>query len=213
MGGMMKEYGKIDTLFSRDEKFRVTNQLRNPVIAEIRRWVVTEKVDGTNIRVCLTADDEVRIGGRTDKAQIPADLAEYLYREFTPEKMKALRLSDDSDEICLYGEGYGAGIQKGGGDYRKDKGFILFDVRVNDKWWLSDDAVTDIAAKLDIPRVPILGTWDLDTIVSNVRAGMPSLVAESERMSEGIVARPLMPLYDHRGNRLIIKLKTHDFHI
>lgn len=207
----MKEYGKIDTLFTRDEQFRVTDQLRNPVIGEIRHWVVTEKIDGTNIRVCLTADDEVKIGGRTDKAQIPADLAEYLYRTFTPEKMKALRLGDDPDEICLYGEGYGAGIQKGGGDYRKDKGFILFDVRVNDRWWLSDEAVTDIAAKLDIPRVPILGVWDLDAIIEYVRNGFTSTTAEMPRAAEGIVARPLMPLYDHRGNRLIIKIKTHDF--
>ena len=30
----------------------------------------------------------------------------------------------------LYGEGYGAKIQKGGGNYRADQDFVLFDVRV-----------------------------------------------------------------------------------
>jgi hypothetical protein len=209
----MKEYGRIDTLFARDEHFALTDQLRNPVIGELKHWVVTEKIDGTNIRVCLTAEDEVLVGGRTDRAQIPGDLAAYLYRTFTPEVMKGLRRDDDPIQICLYGEGYGAGIQKGGGLYRKDKGFILFDVRIDDRWWLSDDAVTDIAVQLDIPRAPILGSWTLDHIVSAVREGIPSETAETARMAEGIVARPVMPLYDHRGNRLIIKLKTHDFEI
>lgn len=208
----MKPYGKIETLFERNADFSVTDRLKNPVIGEIRRWVVTEKIDGTNIRVCLTADDEVLIGGRTDKAQLNGDLVAYLTRTFTVEKMKALRRDDDPVQICLYGEGYGKGIQKGGELYRKDKGFILFDARIDDKWWLSDEAVTEMAERLDIPRVPIIGDhWKLAEIIHCVREGFDSLVAEDERPAEGIVARPVMPLYDHRFNRVIIKLKTRDY--
>jgi hypothetical protein len=44
-------------------------------------------------------------------------------------------------------------------------------------------------------------------------AGFVSLAAEAEpdHKAEGIVARPLEPLYDNRGERLILKLKTKDF--
>lgn len=206
----MKTYPKIETMYERGEDFGITDILKRPVLATIREWVVTEKIDGTNIRVHLTEDNIVRIGGRSDNAQLPADLVEHLVTTFTPEKMSALRIDDDRVTITLYGEGYGAGIQKGG-NYRKDKGFILFDVLIGGEWWLKDDAVTEIARKLCIPRVPILGHWSLEEIRGSVRVGIQSLAAEEVMMAEGIVARPLEPLFDARGHRLIIKLKTKDW--
>lgn len=207
----MITYHKIETLFDRDEKFNITGKLRNPVIGTISQWIVTEKIDGTNIRVTLTKDDQVLFGGRTDNAQIPADLIKYLIDTFTVDKMKNLRTTDELVEITLFGEGYGAGIQKGGGDYRSDKGFILFDVLINDKYWLVDDAVTEIANKLNILRVPILGIMTLNQIKSLVEKGFDSRVSINKRLAEGIVARPITPLFDHRRNRLVIKLKTKDF--
>ncbi len=75
------EYHKIETLFDRDGKFVVT-RLRNPVYGQFKKWHVTEKIDGTNIRVTLTEEGKVVLGGRTDAAQIPADLIQYLYETF-----------------------------------------------------------------------------------------------------------------------------------
>ena len=207
----MKEYPKIETLFNRDEKFKLTSEVRSPVFATIKSWVVTEKIDGTNIRINLDENDVVTFNGRTDNAQIPAELAIYIVKEFTAEKLKVLRKDEDKVSITLYGEGYGAGIQKGGGDYRKDKGFILFDVLIADKYWLDDEAVTEIADKLGIPRVPILGIMSFEELVSYVKQGFKSKCAETERNAEGIVARPLEPLFDKRLHRVIIKLKEKDF--
>lgn len=212
----MKSYGKIETLFERDDKFRVNpTKLRNPVIGTINKWVATEKIDGTNIRVNLSEDNEVRVGGRTDNAQLHADLLHYLHNTFTAVKLAALRKDNDPVSITLYGEGYGAGIQKGGGGYQEDKRFILFDVLIGDKWWMTDKSVTEIAEKLDIPRAPILGEWSLEQIIDHVQKGFHSYATETTlgqaRLAEGIVARPLSPLFDHRGKRLIIKLKTGDF--
>jgi ATP-dependent RNA circularization protein (DNA/RNA ligase family) len=212
------EYHKIDTLFERDGKFVVdTSQPRHPVIATIREWDVTEKVDGTNIRVMMSESGDVTFGGRTDNAQIPADLIKYLVQTFTPSKMVAAFTRDGEPlpSVVLYGEGYGAGIQKGG-YYRPDKSFRLFDVLVSGKWWLNWSNVCDVASKLSIKTVPRLGRWTLDEIVERVRAGIPSMVAYDENGSaivqaEGIVARPIETLFDKRGKRLIIKLKTKDF--
>jgi len=207
----MEPYHKIETLFLRDEDFNLTDQLRNPVYGTIDPWTVTEKIDGTNIRVALAEDDQVRFGGRTDNAQIHSDLYRHLQETFTQDNMRALRLDDEPVPIALYGEGYGAGIQNGG-DYREDKGFILFDVKVGE-WWLLDEAVTEIAEKLEIPRVPILGQWTLKEIVAQVRDGFKSPHAQAERVAEGIVARPIEPLFDRRGKRIVVKLKQDDFRI
>jgi RNA ligase len=215
------EYHKIETLFERDGKFVVTEELRSPVYGAFKKWHVTEKIDGTNIRVTLTEDGKVVPGGRTDAAQIPADLIQYLYETFPADKMRtALWLPDENGKpqpvkAVLYGEGYGAGIQKGGGLDRKDKAFRLFDVLVADKWWLDWANVEDVAGKLGIKTALYLGDFSLEEIVSMVKAGVPSVVSVEdsgqERMAEGVIGRTIEPLFDRRGRRIILKLKTSDF--
>lgn len=207
----MTEYHKIDTLFERDEATFVVNTdaLKSSVLGTIREWDVTEKIDGTNIRVMLTDTGEVSFGGRSDNAQLPADLVQYLVRTFTPEAMKAtMWLNDEPVSAILYGEGYGAGIQKGG-SYRPDKAVILFDVLVGGQWWLDRSAVEDIAGKLGVEAVPFLGRMTLDEIVELVREPFPSKIGTA--MAEGVVARPVETLFDKRMKRIIIKLKTKDF--
>jgi hypothetical protein len=215
------EYHKIETLFNRNGKFVVTEELRNPVYGTFKKWHVTEKIDGTNIRVTLTEEGKVLLGGRTDAAQIPADLIQYLYDTFPAVRMRAaLWLPDEQGnpqpmKAVLYGEGYGAGIQKRGGLYRKDKAFRLFDVLIADKWWLDWPNVENVAAKLGVKTAPYLGDFSLDEIVSMVKAGVPSAVSVEdsgqERTAEGIIGRTVEPLFDRHGKRIILKLKTHDF--
>lgn len=209
----MKPYPKIETLYERDADFSITDVLKRPVLASISEWLVTEKIDGMNIRVDVRPNEHgdcVRFAGRSDNAEIPTDLMEYLERTFTLEQLVDLRRSgDDGMAITLYGEGYGAGIQKGG-SYSNDKRFILFDVLLGDEWWMTDEVVSEFAARLGIARVPILGTYTLRAIRAIVRRGFHSIIAPT-RMAEGIVARTLEPLFDRRGQRLIIKLKTDDW--
>lgn len=206
------EYHKIDTLFERDPATFVVNPnaLKSSVLATIREWDVTEKIDGTNIRVMLSASGDVSFGGRSNNAMLPADLLQYLIRTFPSSAMKAALQKDEVPvEAVMYGEGYGPGIQKGGGLYRADKSFILFDVLIGGKWWLEREAVADIAAKLGIDAVPYLGRMTLDQIIALVRQPFPSRLGTA--LAEGIVARPIETLFDRRGSRIIIKLKTKDF--
>lgn len=223
---MLKEelgipYPKIDTLFERDSDFNVTDVLRNPVIATINEWDVDEKVDGTNVRVMFVKDAAgapiVRFGGRTDNAQMPTDLLKYLQDTFTLEKLLGVFGADGSvPDVVMYGEGYGPGIQACGGRYRKDKSFRLFDVLINGKSWLDVKTREGIASSLAIKTVPYLGRMGFEEIVALVKEGFSSITAsedggDGELEAEGIVARPIEPLYDRRHNRLIIKLKTIDF--
>jgi hypothetical protein len=205
------EYPKIDTLFERDLKTFVVDPqtLKSPVLGTINLWDVTEKIDGTNIRIMLGENGAVQFGGRTDAAQLPADLLMRLINTLQPEILKAAFWLDGKPvNAVLYGEGYGAGIQKGG-LYRLDKSVIFYDCMVGGKWWLDKAAVDDVAAKLGVETVPYLGRMTLEQIVALVREPFASKIGTA--MAEGIVARPIEPLFDRKGARIIIKLKTRDF--
>ena len=110
----------------------------------------------------------------------------------------------------LYGEGFGAGIQKGGGAYGTEQRFILFDVQCG-RWWLERPNLEAIAHELHIPMVPTVGVGTLAHFVDVVRAGFMSSIASDATMAEGLVARPLQELKDRAGKRVIVKLKTRDF--
>jgi ATP-dependent RNA circularization protein (DNA/RNA ligase family) len=205
----MSEYHKIETLYERDEKtFRIKPELtlKNRVYGLLKSWRWTEKIDGTNIRV-IWKDGKLTFGGKTDNAQIHADLIKYLYETFSPARLDEV-FADADGEVVLYGEGYGAGIQKGGGNYSATKKFILFDVRVG-TWWLSQENVNDVAQKLGIDVVPDFGDMTLEEATEIVRKGFPSRIGTGQ--AEGLVGRPIEALFDKKGHRLIVKLKTKDF--
>lgn len=176
-------------------------------------WEWTEKVDGTNIRIGWSPDlpDKVEIGGRTDNAQIPSRLLNRLNELFTAEKFQSTIASveDDFPPIVLYGEGYGAKIQKGGGNYIPDGvDFVLFDVRIG-SWWLKREDVEDIAARLGIRTVPVVGSGTIAEAISFVRMGISSDWGDFE--AEGLVMRPKVEMQDRAGRRIITKLKGRDF--
>ena len=206
----MREYHKIQTVFKRDMESKgkslLEGQWTMPEFEYLARnpWVYTEKVDGTNIRI-LFDGERVSFGGKTDNAMIPAKLVERL-RERFPDGA-ALRSVFDGGDVCLYGEGYGAGIQKGG-SYRPDQDFVLFDVKVGE-WWLQRGDVEDVARKLSLDIVPIVGVGTLYECIDRVRNGMESTWGKFE--AEGIVARPATELVSRGGQRIITKIKCRDF--
>jgi ATP-dependent RNA circularization protein (DNA/RNA ligase family) len=210
----MKEYHKIDTIFKRDEKGKIQpGVFSTPEFEYLRynKWVFTEKVDGTNVRVMFGSS--LKFGGKTDNAQMPMYLLEKLQTILTYEKMNALfPITDGQTEprsVCLYGEGYGAKIQKGGGNYNPSGvDFVLFDVRIGN-WWLKREDVEEIATKLGIQVVPIIGEGSLEDAVQMTAKGFNSLWGDF--LAEGIVLRPATELYGRNGRRVITKIKHRDF--
>lgn len=214
------EYPKIETLWNRGPDFKVVpGEYRKPEFRLPREWLVTEKIDGTNVRVLFRnapdhfgSDDDqhVQYAGRTDRAQMYVPLMRYLHQTFTAAKL--LAAFGPGVTGVLYGEGYGAGIQRGG-VYRPDPAVRLFDVRVGD-WWLNWTDVADVALKLGIETVPSLGRVYLYEVVAKVSDG--SRVARDESESgvvtamEGVVARTDPLLFDQAGDRVMWKLKGKD---
>jgi hypothetical protein len=207
----MKEYDKIQTVFKRDMsnngKTLLMDQFSLPEFEFLQNvpWVFTEKVDGTNIRVMIEGG-RVSFGGKTDNAQIPASLVARLREVFDPLSEKLTEIFPSGG--CLYGEGYGPKIQKGGGNYGSAQDFVLFDVKVGE-WWLERHNIEDVAAKIGIRVVPIIGEGTIANMVEITRAGITSTWGNFA--AEGIVARPKVELRTRNNSRIITKLKTRDF--
>ena len=206
----MKTYPKIQTVWNRDPENRnktlIEGDWAKPEFFYLKDcpWECTEKFDGTNIRVIW--DREILTFGRkTDNASIPAFLFSKLQERFCNERMSEVF----DGPVCLYGEGFGARIQGGGGNYIRDGvDFILFDVRI-DNLWLRRDDVEDIAKKLDIMVVPIVLVDSLEKAINFVREPVRSSIGTG--MIEGLVIRPIVELLNRRGERVITKIKAKDF--
>ena len=239
----METYHKIQTLFKRhQEGSRKGKMIRDawttPELEFLsgNEWEFTEKVDGTNIRIGYDLEphhlDKVEFAGRSDNASIPDPLMRYLEETFTTGLFTKAGLHD----VTLFGEGYGPKIQ-GGGKYRDDHSFVLFDVKIGGTW-LTRDSVDDIASKLGIDSVPTIGygtlhdaidivssglTWDKNGRMKNWggtrqkkdgkgRESFAGLKSQwGDFPAEGIVARPKVPMFDRQGKRIITKIKDVDF--
>ena len=216
-GSIMKTYHKIKTVFNRDPKTKyktlVDGDFALPEFEYLKnnRWVFTEKVDGTNIRVMYNGlgveGNSIKFGGKTDRAQMPVDLGNRLNERFLSQFDLFWKLFEDA-EVCFYGEGYGPKIQKGGGNYRKDQDFVLFDIKIG-RWWLQRKDVAEIGQKFGLDVVPIIGEGTLGDMVEMVESGFNSQWGDFQ--AEGIIARPETELKARNGRRIITKLKCKDF--
>jgi hypothetical protein len=149
-------------------------------------------------------------------------------------------LSNGLEEVVLYGEGYGEKIQNGGkyfqaaidrnrlleeGAVREQTvGFVLFDVNI-DGFWLDRENVDDVASKLGIASVPTIGHGTLQDAIDIVSTGITFTSTGAVKRwgdkglrsawgnfeAEGIVARPVVPLFNRKGERVVAKIKAVDF--
>lgn len=208
----MTEYVKIPNIFKR-ETFGKNKLIEGEYSSkELRylkdaKWEFTEKIDGTNIRVCW---DGYRVSfmGRTDKAQIPAHLLAKLEELFGGESKEELfEQTFGKKEVILFGEGYGKKIQKGGELYG-DVNFRLFDVLV-DGYWLLQDNVDCIAEIFEIETAPFMFRGTLEQGVQFIKTHPKSLLRDAEM--EGIVGRPMVQMFSRTGERIMVKIKCRDF--
>ena len=246
----METYHKIQTLFKRHQDGKKKGKMirgdwTTPELEYLagNQWEFTEKVDGTNIRIHLQSSGDtmaISYGGRTDNAVIPTPLLENLEETFPTFHMWRRDLSRPAyrnkyrdihqwmidgglSNVTLFGEGYGPKIQAGG-KYREDHSFVLFDVKIGD-WWLDRVNVADIAFKLGIDAVPVIGYGTLEDAIDIVSSGITFNKAGAVQRwgaggltskwgsfeAEGIVARPSVPMFDRKGERIITKIKAVDF--
>lgn len=232
----MTEYHKINAPFNRDGHGVLLYDewcLPEFEYLALNDWRFTEKVDGTNIRLYFERfEDYVRyeIAGRTDNAQFPAFLFTMLDElcKSIQNAVGSIMVEREIDELVIYGEGYGPKIQHGG-KYRDAPGFVVFDVKVGE-WWLRREDVETFCKDVGLDIVPVLGYGSLYDAINLVRHGAvynkngvlidrAITLDQGNRLksewgnfeAEGIVAVPIVPLFDRAGRRIITKIKGRDF--
>ncbi len=207
----MKKYHKIQTVYDRDPennfKTILEGQYSLPefIYLQDNIWSFSEKLDGTNIRIMFDGE-KITFGGKSDDSQIPGQLFNNLNSQFLPQM--DLFKNNFPENVCLYGEGVGAKIQKGGGNYSKEQKFVLFDVLIGD-WLLRRADVEYIAGLFGLETAPIIGNGTLLQMVELAKIGFNSNWGDF--LAEGIVARPAVELKARNGNRIITKIKYKDF--
>lgn len=222
----MRAYPSIETVFARDAATHKLDfgAIRAPETKCVNGWTVSEKIDGTNVRAIVTLEG-ITIKGRTDKADLPPGLEDAvratlpthaeLVAFFTEYRGKELPAEWS---VTFYGEGYGAGIQKGG-DYSHVKRFRVFDLMLGASW-IDDADMRAICHRLNIPVAPFLGfanhipKTEADLNAFYTSSGSFVALQDSGRPGvrpEGIVAKPVHVLLDKYGNRVMWKLTYREF--
>jgi len=178
-------------------------------------WDVTEKIDGTNLQVSWFPDTgALGFGGRTVRAEIPIFLVEVLERYFSADLLSSVF----DDPVVLFGEGFGAKVQRGGGYVSVDgeHDFALFDVffpRLQGPGaWAGPGAVSDIAVALGVPSVPHLARWTLREAIDYVRTPQcPRSGFGQGPPIEGVVLTAPLCLRNAHGGLIKTKVKRRDF--
>jgi Rnl2 family RNA ligase len=193
---------------------------------DAERYVVTEKIDGSNFQLIFTKGEKLGLGSRNNEIgemdkffnfqeAVLKDCAEHI------EKLQAfVDKSPDIDVINLYGELYGAGVQRRI-QYSDKQHFLPFYIMVDGRpvsyadareimdeagidpfWWvpiLELDVTLDYALAIDVESLDTLVPYDMD----------------GNRKIEGVVIEPLSNVYtvDHEDglSRFKLKKKSQNF--
>jgi|SRR6056297_3187543 len=214
-----KQYPKINTLWKRNTENKwviIPGEFSNDEFKGEKKWHLTEKIDGTNIRVIWAPQiDEIIFRGRKQRSQIPPKLERALTEIFAPKKEKFSNIFGETHAI-LFGEGFGGYISGGtisGEKYAKNCGFILFDVWVVGRWYGWNE-MRKISREFAIPHVPSFGVHSLEQSIAMVKSDMREGRLSShfgDFPPEGVVAT-IDPFrsFDN-GDPIRWKLKTRDY--
>ena len=210
---LFTKYKKYSSPFKKDEKFKNTEELSQSL--PTGDWIVTEKIDGTNIRIIIDKDKNVHFGSRKLILN-PEDKSSKIFMDCVAD-VNVNKLIEYFKEVestvVIYGEGYGAGIQKGG-IYSPVKNFRVFDIRIGDAYqdWEFIEKVC-IANQLNmVPKLLISSSLNYSTCTSILSNFKKTMILDGDGGEpEGVVFKFNPTLLNKYGERLIFKVKFKDF--
>lgn len=211
----MFKYPKIETLFKRDiegTKKLIMGDWRDETVGYLsnNKWIFTEKIDGTNIRIFWNGH-KVEYFGRTEKSQLPVELEKKLNELFCGDiNEQIFEQVFGETNVMLFGEGFGRRIQNGGNYIPDGVDFALFDVYIPESnVWLRRSSVEDIAKAFNIRVAPVVGDGTLYDAIDYIKTKPDSTIGTAKM--EGVVCRPEFEVFDRLGHRVIVKVKVRDF--
>lgn len=214
----MFQYPKLQTLYCRGDRGALLPHVSRPEFGLSLDWYVTEKLDGTSMRVeILPAVDApfpgLKIAGRTNRADLSSPPVssgvEVIAAWFDRPTVDAF-LKFCPQGALVFGELCGPKIQ--GNPLAFDQPhFAAFDVYdyLEHRFLDFPDVIGMVDHDLLPAHVPVAGWMSRPEIVDRVEAGMTSALAP--HAAEGVVCRTIPTLYNSRGERVMWKLKSKDF--
>lgn len=202
--GEVKVGGKTDNACSQHGQFAFLLDIAYKI-----KGALQEIFPPTAAKFIPKSDDNGRIIYNTGGA--PATSIEAKQYEVTMEEVP----------IYIFGEYFGAGIQKGAGysvDGKTNR-FAVFDIE-QQGWWVPNDVREDILNRIEhisginLERAPYVGQDTIKGFEYKVMHGFHTLIENASNpdiIEEGIVARPIVPIKSSRGRRIIVKIKYHDY--
>lgn len=187
----------------------IENLYRDTTILDnFKEVYAMEKIHGTSAHISYKSGRIAFFGG--------GDKYEDFVKLFDEEELKK-RLDEMVGEdisVHVYGEFYGGKIMAMRETYGDKKRFVVFEVKIGDKW-LNVPRAEAFAHQLDLEfvfykRIPCtLEAFDEERDAPSVQAVRN--IGKEDALREGIVVRPLEEFALNSGKRLIIKHKGEKF--
>ena len=203
--GKIQVGGKTDKACSQHGQFEMLQEIADRIQPELVKMFPPESAvfapvrgDGNKVQYCdvVLAEDNITFPVATqlkDKTIYGVQLEEV--------------------PVYIYGEYFGQGIQKCGGRYYDKNDFLVFDIEAQG-WWVPKDIRDAYCKGLGLKTVPFIGVSTLQDFEKMVMDGFTTKVdgvKDPTLIEEGIVARPIYPIRDERGRRIIVKIKHCDY--
>jgi hypothetical protein len=193
----------------------ITNLYRDTQILELKRVYALEKIHGTSAHIkwdpIKARMKEVLVQGLTffSGGESHARFVTLFNQPALAEKFEAMA----QQEVAVYGEAYGGKQQGMKATYGDKLRFVVFDVKIGDKW-LSVPQAEKVALELGLEFVHYkLIDADMEQIDSERDAD--SVQAQrngtGSHKREGIVLRPPFEITLNNGSRLMAKHKRDNF--
>jgi RNA ligase (TIGR02306 family) len=183
--GWLKGLAKYDV-----ENLRKYHNLLSGVVS------VTEKIHGSNARYCFSSESgRLHVGSRS-RWVLPDEAC--LWTSVLSERPWIADWCRENPDHVLFGEVFGHQDLKYG---RSKPDFLTFDVRTPEGFWGPERLEDELQ---DFRRVPSLymGRFDLEIILGMAEG---KSVVCPDHVREGCVVQPVIPGFDPRIGRLILK--------
>lgn len=197
----------------------LVNPKENPVQKKIYRepeleylaknlWAYKRKLNGENMRVLWDGEQAIW-NGKTNDFKTDAETINYMNSIFQEEIFE--EKFGREKRVLLFGERMAPNSQGNELGLKKME-FVLFDVRIGDTW-LAPENIRAIAKYFDIRTC-----YDFMSLEDRKKNHIDTLENLIDKVSngklkdwEGIVVSPATGLCNRKGERLICKIKNHEY--
>lgn len=191
----------------------------------LEKFIIQEKIHGSNFSIWFEKEEQnikIKFGKRTsflEETESFFDWQNTVKKEkiqYLIKKVKEKMNTSNIQNIILFGELYGAGVQKGI-YYSEEKNIKFFDMKIDGKY-TSQSNFLDFFKELKCEDmiVPIIGYTNTLKEALDIKTEFNSLVSdkhfeELDNICEGVVIKPFDKIYTYNESIFYLKKKNEKF--